>query len=265
MFGSSRYCLFFKKYFFLLAALVVSCGPHEYDSCLIVREVIDGDTIRLANGAVLRYIGLDTPETRIKEKEVWKDDPQPFAREATEFNRSLVQGKCVNIEFDVQRTDKYGRLLGYVFADDRLVNRILLEKGYAVLYTRPPNVRYKETLVSAQREARAENRGLWGAYAIVDAAEAHRYIGEIRRVKGRVNSTYQSDKCVFLNFGRDWRSDFTVVIFTDSLAGFREENIEPRDFYKGKTVEVTGRIREYNGPEIIVNIPEEIVVREDSL
>jgi len=94
----------------------------------------------------------------------------------------------------------------------------------------------------------------------VSAEDAHKFIGEIRTVKGKVRNTYQSQRCIFLNFGEDWRKDFTVVIFRDSWKYFREKGIDPLTFYKGKIVEVTGRIREYNGPEIIISIPYQITV-----
>jgi DNA/RNA endonuclease YhcR with UshA esterase domain len=77
-----------------------------------------------------------------------------------------------------------------------------------------------------------------------------------------VISTYQSAKCLFLNFGADYKTDFTVVIFKDSLDSFYEQNIDPVTFYRNRVIEVTGRIREYNGPEIIVNAPAEIEVYE---
>lgn len=242
--------------------LAAACTVPPSTSCRTVTEIIDGDTIRLDNGIVVRYLGIDTPEKRIKKGERWIDAPQPFSREATEANRALVLGKQVTVEYDVERRDKYGRTLGYVFSGDVLVNRALLEQGYAVLYSRPPNVKYVDELVAAQAQARREGRGLWGAYERLDAGDAGQYVGQIRSVRGRVSGTYRSSECVFLNFGKDWRTDFTVVIFNNSLPAFGKKGIDPVSFYKGKTVEVTGRIREYNGPEIIVNIPEEIVIPE---
>ncbi|MBU2266019.1 MAG: nuclease, partial [Candidatus Omnitrophica bacterium] len=65
---------------------------------------------------------------------------------------------------------------------------------------------------------------------------------------------------VFLNFGQDYKTDFTVVIFNNSLGAFRQQGIDPVSFYRDKTVSVSGRIREYNGPEIIVNTPYEIEI-----
>jgi micrococcal nuclease len=245
----------------LLTLFIFSCAPSSYDySNIKVVKVIDGDTIRLANGKLLRYIGIDTPEIRIKQGGKFVYQPSPFSLEAKKNNQQLVGDKFVRIEFDVEKYDRYGRLLGYCFVNETFVNAKLLEEGYAVLYTKPPNIKYVDLFVKLQKKARKEKRGIWGSYQIIDHTQAGQYINQIRTVRGRVVSTYQSEKCVFLNFGRDWRNDFTVVIFNNALKFFYERGINPLTFYRGKTIEVSGRIRKYNGPEIIVNIPDEITI-----
>ena len=121
-----------------------------------VERVVDGDTIKLANGEKVRYIGIDTPETKHPRKPV-----QYFGKEAFEANRKLVEGKTVRLEFDVQQRDKYGRLLAYVYVDDIFVNAWLVENGFAQVSTYPPNVEHQELFLKLQREAREKNRGLW--------------------------------------------------------------------------------------------------------
>ena len=243
---------------FLLFSSIVSCQGSGGYSNIGVTEVIDGDTIRLANGRLLRYIGIDTPEMTERVGGKFIESPQPLALEASQENSRLVLGKEVRIEFDLQKTDRYSRLLGYCFVGDTLVNQKLLEEGLAVLYTYPPNVKYADRLRIAQESARLEKKGIWADEAKISAASAHEYIGQIRRVQGKVLNTYASSRCVYLNFGADYKTDFTVVIFNNSLKSFKEKNIEPQTFYRGKNVEVRGRIRSYNGPEIIINSPYEI-------
>lgn len=253
-----------RKFFFLLLFFLLGYSlPSDYSHIKVVK-VIDGDTVRLENGKILRYIGIDTPELRRKIEGRWIYSPAPFAEEAEEYNKKLVEGKYVKVEFDVKKTDEYGRLLGYVFVDNTFVNAKLLEEGLAVLYTQPPNVKYVDLFIRLQKKARKERKGLWGSYEVVDASSAYKFIGQIRRVKGKVLSTYRSQNCIFLNFGKDWRKDFTVVIFRKSWDYFKRKGIDPEVFYKNKTIEVTGRIREYNGPEIIVNLPEEITVLDSN-
>ena len=121
-----------------------------------VVKVIDGDTIKLENGEVVRYIGIDTPET------VHPSEPvQCFGKEASDKNEELVEGKLVKLEKDITDKDKYGRLLRYVWVGDLFVNDYLTRQGYAYAYTYPPDVKYSEQFVQAQQEARENNRGLW--------------------------------------------------------------------------------------------------------
>ncbi len=106
----------------------------------------------------VRYIGIDTPEIHHPRKPV-----EAYGREAMEFNRRLVEGKKVRLEFDVERYDKYNRLLAYLFLPDgTFVNGELLRQGYAQLLTIPPNVKYADLFVRNQQEARKAGRGLWG-------------------------------------------------------------------------------------------------------
>jgi|GEM_PF-498272 len=134
-------------------SLVSSCLAGE---CYYVKKVIDGDTIELVDGTKIRYIGIDTPET------VHPSRPVEFmGKEASDFNKNLVEGKCVRLEYDVQRTDKSGRTLAYVFLDSIFVNAELVKLGYAQTLTVPPDVQYEETFLKLQREAREDQRGLW--------------------------------------------------------------------------------------------------------
>ena len=125
----------------------------------VVERVIDGDTVVLVGGEKVRYIGVDTPELQHHPRK----KVQPYAKEATEFNRRLVEGQKVRLEMDVERQDKYTRTLAYVFLEDgRFVNAELLKEGYAHLMTIPPNVRYVDLFTGLQRQARDAKRGLWG-------------------------------------------------------------------------------------------------------
>jgi len=125
-----------------------------------VTRVVDGDTILVdINGKEkrVRYIGIDAPES------VRPDHPvECFGNEASEYNRSLVEGKWVRLERDVSDTDKFGRLLRYIFIDDSLVNLKLVSNGYANAVTYQPDVKYNKTFLEAEKEARIKEKGLWG-------------------------------------------------------------------------------------------------------
>lgn len=132
-------------------------APMPYESVKVSR-VIDGDTVELSGGRRVRYIGIDTPETSDPRKGV-----QCYGREAYEKNRELVEGKTVGLEKDVSETDKYGRLLRYVYINNVLVNELLVEEGYAYSSSYPPDVKYQDKFLEAQKLAREENKGLWGS------------------------------------------------------------------------------------------------------
>ena len=119
-----------------------------------VTKVIDGDTIVLENGEVVRYIGINAPETD-------KDKDDCFAQEAFNANKKLVEGKDVKLKKDVSEMDKYGRLLKYVWVDDIFVNEYLVRKGYALSAEYPPDVKYAEQFNNFENQAKEENLGLW--------------------------------------------------------------------------------------------------------
>lgn len=123
-----------------------------------VTRVIDGDTIELENGERVRYIGIDTPETVDPRKPV-----QCFGVEASKKNKELVEGKEVRLEKDITDRDKYNRLLRYVWVGDTFVNLELVKQGFAHSYSYPPDVKYQDQFVAAEREAREAKLGLWAA------------------------------------------------------------------------------------------------------
>lgn len=128
------------------------------DAYVRVVNVVDGDTIKLGTGETVRYIGIDTPETVHPNKPV-----QCYGKEASTKNKELVEGKVVTLEKDVSNTDKYGRLLRYIWLDGTLINEVLVREGYAQSSTYPPDVKYQDRFLEAQRLAREEEKGLWSS------------------------------------------------------------------------------------------------------
>ena len=143
----------------LVISLVLSSIVTAQDFYLCTR-VIDGDTIAVEkNGKKekVRLIGVDTPETVHPSKPV-----EYFGKEASEFTRKKVEGKRVRLEYDWQSRDKYGRLLAYVYIEDgTFLNAEIIRQGYGFAYTRYP-FKYLEDFRQYEREARGNNRGLWG-------------------------------------------------------------------------------------------------------
>ena len=128
-----------------------------------VAHVVDGDTIELTTGEKVRYVGVDTPETKHPNKPV-----QCFGREAAARNKELVEGKKILMEKDVSNTDRYDRLLRYIYlpnpeasGEALFVNEYLVEQGYAHVLTYPPDIKYDKMLLDAEKKAREEQNGLW--------------------------------------------------------------------------------------------------------
>ncbi len=137
----------------LILLLLTMCGCTSPPDTALVTQVIDGDTIVIEGGYRVRYIGIDTPEIH--------DGVEPFGMEALEANRQLVEGKIVRLERDVSQTDKYGRLLRYVYADGIFINGELVRLGLAEAKAYPPDTRYQEELEQLEKEAREGGRGMW--------------------------------------------------------------------------------------------------------
>lgn len=142
---------------------------YDYNDIMVSRAV-DGDTLKLENGERVRLIGIDTPETHESPK-LYRDARksgqdaaviQALGKKSAVFAKKLVEGKRVRLEFDVEKNDRYGRLLAYVFLKDgTFVNAEIVKQGYASPYTFPPNVRYVDMFLSLYKEARENKRGLW--------------------------------------------------------------------------------------------------------
>ena len=141
---------------FLLISVIGCAAP----TAPLVTRVIDGDTIEAnINGIIhkIRYIGIDTPELDDERPEV-----RALAQEATRFNRELVEGKTIRLEKDVSETDRYGRLLRYVYVEDILVNAEMVRQGLAWAKSYPPDTKYQDVLEKAEVKARRDKIGLWG-------------------------------------------------------------------------------------------------------
>ena len=137
-----------------------------------VSRVVDGDTLKLSDGERVRLIGIDTPELHYSNK-LLRDSKrthrdietiQEMGKRAAMFTKGLCDKKKVRLELDVEKRDKYGRCLAYVYLEDgTFVNAKIMEEGYAQVMTIPPNVKYADYFLKLEKEARANHRGLWAS------------------------------------------------------------------------------------------------------
>src|SRR5690606_32520023 len=126
-----------------------------------VTKVVDGDTFWVKNGdqeLKVRFIGIDAPETR----NAGRKKIGYFGKEAKDYVTALTLQKWVRLEFDVGKKDRYQRLLAYVYLEDgTFLNAHLVARGYAIVDTHPPNIKYVELFTALQRQAREQQLGLW--------------------------------------------------------------------------------------------------------
>jgi micrococcal nuclease len=214
--------------------------------------VIDGDTLVVTGRRTVRLLGVDTPER-----------DESFYTEAGAFLRTLTRDRDVRLDFcPEERRDKYGRLLAFVEGGGMDAGAGLLDQGLAkTLFVgscarhRAPDYRRRE------REAFQDGRGIWSLQdpRRVDHLEAGKYVGWMMTVTGTVRKVFTGPRAVHLNFGQDYRTDFTAVIFRKDLFRLSGEGLLlPVTGYQGRKVAVTGVIKEYHGPEIIVRTADQI-------
>lgn len=178
-------------------------------------QVIDGDTIDvLINGQTyrVRYIGINTLEM---------NDPRPdiraLAEEATLMNRNLVEGEVVELEKDVSETDRYGRLLRYIYVGDTFVNAELVALGYAQAVTYQPDDKYEDLFLQLQTQAQEASLGLW-ATTIIPSDVQITYIF----YDGVVPSVESDEYVEITNIGDEPQdlSDWLLMDFSDAGPSF---------------------------------------------
>ncbi len=141
----------------LLAAVALTLAPAP-GAAQLVERVVDGDTIIVQGVGRVRLIGVDTPETVDPRRPV-----ECFGKEASAFTKRLLEGQRARLEYDRDRTDRYGRTLAYVYLPNgTFANAEIVRQGYGHAYTRFP-FRYLDEFRQYEREARQGERGLWGA------------------------------------------------------------------------------------------------------
>jgi len=237
-----------------------------------VREVVDGDTVILADGREIRLVGIQAPKLPLGRPNFreW-----PLAREAKAALERMVKGKRVALSFGGRRRDRHRRWLAHLhldkgvgqggsgdaaaFDNERWVQGALLSQGLARVYSFADNRSAIAEMLTRERAARAAKRGIWAHpyYRILDHREAGRRANSFQLVEGRVLTVAPTRSTVFLNFGQDWRTDFTIAIARRNLRNFEERGRRLAEL-AGKRVRVRGWLKRRNGPMIAVTHAEQI-------
>ncbi len=233
-----------------------SCGL-DPDGTAKVVSVVDGDTIVLRDGREVRLVGIQAPKLALGRSNF---DDWPLAAEARAHLEEIVLGADVRLSYGGRREDRYGRLLAHLhLADGRWVQGAMVAEGMARVYSFPDNRACVGELLGYEVQARRNEQAIWNLpyYAIRSADAPEKllgYVDSFQLVEGIIREIAVVRGRLYLNFGDDWREDFTVTVAPAHMRKF------PDGFeaYRGTRIRVRGWIKSYNGPEIVVTHPEQI-------
>ncbi|MCE2509647.1 MAG: thermonuclease family protein [Alphaproteobacteria bacterium] len=223
----------------------------------VVREVVDGDTLVLESGDVVRLVGIQSPKLPLGRPGF---PTQPLADAAKAALSDLVLQKKVALHFSGRRGDRHGRHLAHLFdAIGQWIQGEMLERGLARVNS------YADNRARVERQARAQNRGIWTDpfYRVLTPEAADAHLNRFELVEGRVYKAAIVKGNGYLNFGEDWRTDFTIFVSRQARRLFEREGIDITA-YTGKRVRVRGWVSRYNGPMIEATHPEQIEVLSES-
>jgi endonuclease YncB( thermonuclease family) len=239
------------------------CLPETAQSAEVA-EVIDGDTLRLADGTLVRLAAIEAPKRPLGGSTATPWPPADAARAAL---AALVAGRTVTLATIDPQSDRYGRLRAHLgLADGSWLQAVLVGRGLARVRAQSDEMPCFSALVAEENEARAAGRGLWqhDEYAIraADDPSLRDRKGLYEIVEGRVVSVGHGRRMIFLDFGRDYRRDFTIMVNPGVAERFAETGLAVDDF-AGRVVRVRGVIEESGGPAIRINDPAEVEFLDD--
>jgi endonuclease YncB( thermonuclease family) len=223
---------------FAAAALLAGLGLPAWTCDLpppetgTVAAVLDGETLKLTDGRIVRLMGAKAPKPPLS----WRgDDPWPLVEDAEDALSALASGKTVELSFGGLRQDRHGHLLAQVFVVEG-ANRLwlqeqLLAKGLARVYSFADNRACVAELLASERKARARRLGVWASYVYrieqaLDVKRLGRLIHSYQLVEGTVVAVGEGGGRLYLNFGQDWRNDFTVSIDRKNVGTFAAAGID---------------------------------------
>lgn len=238
-----------------------TCATDAGSSHDVVR-VIDSETVLLDDGREVRLIGALAP----KADAIAMPDAWPPEREALRALETLVSGRAVTLRYEGRKRDRYGRELAQLYvagvSGPEWVQRRLIADGHARAYALPGNSGCLRALLGAEEEPRTAQRGLWSrtTYRVREASEVDallRLAGRFVLVSGRVSQVARTQRTTYINFGSDWRRDFTASI-ASSLVDRSPDGATRLSALAGKEIRVRGWIERRNGPMIVLGSFDEI-------
>lgn len=221
-------------------------------------RVLDGETLLLEDGREVRLIGALAPAN---------------AREAAQALEDLTASRSITLRYEGRREDRYGRVLAQVFAareagDPVWIQERLVSGGFARAYALPGNTSCLATLLAAEDAARSDRRGFWktGFFHVLKADDTESLLtlsGQFAIVEGHVSSVSNTQRTTYLNFGADWKRDFTASL-SRGLVEAAKDGAARVSAFAGHRIRVRGWIERRNGPMVVLNSLDEIEVLEEN-
>ncbi|MDA5192539.1 thermonuclease family protein [Govanella unica] len=228
-----------------------------------VRSVVDGDTVRLEDGRQVRLVGTQAPKLPLGRKDfkAW-----PLGDESKALLERLLLGRAVTLHAGGAEMDRHGRVLAHLLRDDGLwVQGAMVEAGMARVYSFPDNRVAVAELLALETAARTARRGIWADpyYAVRTDISVARHVGGYELVEGRVLHVTTVKGRSYLNFGSDYKTDFTITLDTVGRRALAKHKLKP-EFFEDSVIRVRGWVSWENGPMIAVNHPEQIEILSPS-
>jgi endonuclease YncB( thermonuclease family) len=247
---------------FPAAAAPASCQPGAGAETTGIAEVLAGDSVRLADGRVVRLAGIEVPPPPLDADDATGWPPAAAARHAL-----AVLAGTTNVTVSLAEPDRYGRWRGSIYAGagNRWVQSALVAMGLARVHRLPGDPKCVGALLDVESRARQANVGLWedsAGFREASDASLNASEGLYELVEGRIASVGHGTSMIFLDFGREYRSDFTVMI-PQAMADRLADTGIAVDGLSGRRVLVRGVIEESGGPAIRLSDPAEIEVLDD--
>ncbi len=225
-----------------------------------VSAIVDPQTIQLDNGTIMRLVGIRMPDFGVYEV-------GDYALTAKKILTDMLQGETVQLYItpkkDWGRVNRMGHTLAHIErqSDKAWIQGTLISLGLAQVGTGQRNPEMAAQMYALEAAARAEKLGIWESdtYKIITPEDTPDHLKTIQIVEGHVESVARRNSRTYINFGKDWRTDFTVSIKSGDKRLFSKAGINPMD-WGGQTIRVRGWLDEYNGPYIQISHPEAVEV-----
>lgn len=233
---------------------LINCGTVQ------AGEAIGGARFKDQTGQVIKLALVKAPE-------LWSADAPykswPYAREARDALEKVVTGVEVQLFCEgPDRKNRFDELVAHVIMPDgSWLQHRLVSEGHIFVFPRPTRRRGLDRLFKAEDTARDLKAGLWALKNLqtIDAVSGDIRTGWFHIIEGTVLKAEQVGTTLYLNFGEDWRRDFTVEIPSSALRHFKKINQDPINF-GGQRVEVRGWIDYKAGPRLLLQGPGQIRV-----